>query len=192
MPLRNLQLAGMLAALVAFAASPSQVAAATVDVDVQRDGDTVLIHAGASLGVDAATAWQVLTDYERYADFIPGVHSSRVIARRGGVVEVEQYDDALWSPLHVASRITYEVTEMPPNRLSSLAAASALPQLESGYVLTPTTRGTRLEYTGRVAGGSMLLGRIGQWVIERKVTRQFQALADRIERGDEFARRAPR
>jgi len=42
--------------------------------------------------------------------------------------------------------------------------------------------GVRVEYSGRVDAGFAALGDIEQWALERSVNRQFQALADEIER----------
>jgi hypothetical protein len=167
---------------VAWVVAASSAAAATVSVDVDRRGDVVVIEASAQLKADGATAWRVLTDYDGYGDFIPGVRSSHVVARRGGAVTVEQSDAVgLWL-LRLPLRITYEIAEYPPTRLRSNATASALPALESSYVLTPTAFGVRLDYVGHVGPGWALLGRIEQEILQRDVVRQFQALADEIER----------
>jgi len=84
--------------------------------------------------------------------------------------------------LHVPVHVTYEITELPPNRLLSRAAAGALPVLQSAYDVTPVASGVRLDYAGRVAPGSVLFNRVEQWAIQRSVVRQFQALVDEIER----------
>ena len=46
-------------------------AAATIVVESERDGEAVNIRAKADLKADVATAWRVLTDYDRYVEFIP-------------------------------------------------------------------------------------------------------------------------
>ena len=56
--------------------------AATISFRVDRGSEAVEIEASAVLRADASTAWRVLTDYGRYADFIPDVRASRVISRR--------------------------------------------------------------------------------------------------------------
>jgi hypothetical protein len=53
---------------------------------------------------------------------------------------------------------------------------------ESRYVLSPASSGVHLDYTGRIVPGFALLGRLEQYVVEENVARQFQALADEIER----------
>ncbi len=77
------------------------------------------------LDADVATAWRVLTDYDRYVEFIPDLRVSRVVARRGSTVTVEQSGDAVWLftwPLE----ITFEIDESPPSRLQSRAVAGSL------------------------------------------------------------------
>ncbi|HEX6138543.1 MAG TPA: SRPBCC family protein [Casimicrobiaceae bacterium] len=167
-------------ALVLGAAWPA--AAAAVTVRVERDGDDVVIEASALLRTDASTAWRILTDYDRYPDFIPGLHSSRIVARRGDRLTVTQSGDAPLGLLRIPVDITYEVTELPPNRLESTASASPLRAFESSYRLTPTALGVRLDYAGRLTTRSAWLGRIEQAAMQRSVVRDFEALADEMER----------
>ena len=155
--------------------------AATISIGVQRRGDRIDIEASAQLDADAAASWRVLADYERYVDFIPDLRVSRVAARRGATVIVEQSGDATLWLLRMPLDVTFEITEIAPTRLRSRAIAGSFPALESDYRLTPTGRGVRLEYRGLVATGYALFGPFEQLAVERNIARQFQALADAIE-----------
>lgn len=163
--------------------------AAAVSVDVELRGQSIVIEASTRLDSDPATAWRVLTDYDRYGDFIPGVISSRVVDRRGSTVVVEQSDQLpLWllrMPLHVR----YAIREFPPNLVQSRATTDALPALESSYLLTPARVGVRLEYVGHVDPGGLLLAGIEERVFRQRVLHQFTALAHEIERRSALARR---
>lgn len=173
--------AAVLAAVAAAVAAPPDAAAATIAVESRREGDAVRIHAQASLNADVATAWRVLTDYERYVEFIPDLRMSRIVARTGSTVTVAQSGDAVWLfkwPLE----ITFEVVESPPDRLRSRAIAGSLRSLDSRYALTEDGSGIRLEYDGDIDAGFVLFDRIEQAAIERNVARQFKALADEIGR----------
>ena len=152
-----------------------------VHVDVVRRGDTTVIEASAMLAADVAGAWQVLTDYERYADFIPGVQSSRIVARNGPAVVVEQTDQLPLWPWRVPVRVTYAIDESPPRELDSHATSDAFPTLESRYVLIPAASGVALRYVGTVRTPLPLIGGVERWIAVRAVTRDLQALADEIE-----------
>ena len=167
-------------ALVVAAAQPA--AAATITIVAERDGDTTDIHASAVLNADVATAWRVLTDYNRYTEFIPDLRVSRVVARRGTTVTVEQSGDAALWLFKIPLDVIFEINEIPPNRLQSRAVAGSLRALASTYALTPDASGVRLDYVGRVAPGFELFGHFEQMAVEQNVARQFQALADEIER----------
>ena len=174
----------LVASLISLCAvgAPSTLAASPVAVTVERDGDAYHITASATLRTDVGTAWRILTSYGDYARFIPGIRWSRVISRRGDSVTVEQSDDSLLWPLHWPLRVVYEITERPPDRIESRAIARMMPPLDSHYRLTGTPNGVRVEYSGRVDAGYAGLGDIEQWALERSINRQFQALADEIER----------
>ena len=182
------RLAVVVAMALAVAATQSAALSATIAVGSERHGDAIDIHASVVLNVDAATAWRVLTDYARYTEFIPDLRVSQVVARRGSTVTVEQSGDAaLWLfkwPLD----ITFEIDESPPSRLQSHTVAGSLRALTSSYALTPVAAGIRLDYVGRVEPGAALFGHIEQKAVERNVARQFQALADEIERQRATAR----
>src|SRR6478672_6025080 len=173
--------AALLLTALWHAAAPA-TAASPVAVDVERRDDTYFIAASATLRTDAATAWRILTSYSEYPRFIPGIRSSHVVARQGHVVTVEQSDDSLLWPMHWPLHIVYEITELPPDRIESRAATQMMPTLRSNYVLTPVTTGVRIDYSGRVDAGFAGLGDIEQWALRRSVSRQFQALADEIDR----------
>jgi hypothetical protein len=158
-------------------------AAATIAVGVSRHADAIRIEASALLRTDIATAWRVLTDYERYVEFIPDLRMSHVVARHGRMVTVQQSGNAALWVLRIPLDITFEIAEFPPSRLRSRAVAGSLRALESTYLLTQEASGVRLDYVGRVATGFELFGPIAQFAVERNIARQFQALADAIEQG---------
>jgi hypothetical protein len=164
------------------AATAQSAVGATVALRAERIGDAIDIHASALLDADGATAWRVLTDYNRYPEFIPDLRSSRVVARRAATVTVEQSGDAVLWLFKWPLEITFQVEETPPDHLRSHAIAGTLRALTSSYALTREAAGTRLDYVGRVAPGFPLLGPFERTAVERNVTRQFQALADEIER----------
>lgn len=153
--------------------------AATVMVNVDRRDGVIVIEADAVMDSDPATAWRVLTDYERYVDFMPDVKSSRVIARRGTDVTVEQTGDATFWLMRTPVAITYQIVEEPPSRLRSRARSTLLPVLESSYTLTPSGDAVRLHYEGRIGRSVEFVGPLE--ANEQTFTRQFRALVDRIE-----------
>jgi hypothetical protein len=175
-------------ALLASLGSAAPSTAASLAISVQHDGSVVAIHASAWLDADTATAWRVLTDYNRYTEFIPDLRLSRVVARHGATVRVEQSGDAALWLFKVPLEITFEIEETPPNSLQSRAVAGSLRALVSSYALTPAGPGMRLDYAGRVAPGFVLFGPIEQAAVEHNVARQLQALADEIERQGAVAR----
>lgn len=157
-------------------------AAARISLDTKRDGDAIDIRASVTLAADATTAWRVLTDYHRYPEFIPDLRRSRVVARRGATVTVEQSGEAALWLFKLPLDITFQIEEVPPGSLQSHAVAGSLRALRSSYVLTPAATGVRIDYVGRVSPGFELFGTLEQSVVEDNVARQFQALADEIER----------
>ena len=167
---------------VLLALLAQSAAAATIAISLARHADTVEIKGSAELNADPATAWRVLTDYERYVDFIPDLQGSRVVARNGATVIVAETGNVMLWRLHMPLDVTFEVTEMAPTSLISRVVAGDLRALKSRYVLTPAGNGVRLEYDGKLDSGFALFRAVEQLAVKQNVPRRFQALADEIER----------
>lgn len=179
---------GSACALVAAMVAAPPLAAATITVDVVRSVQTIDVQASTTVHADTATAWRVLTDYERFTEFIPDLLRSHVVARSGSKVTVEQSGFAdIWL-LKMPVQVTFEIDEIPPTALQSRSVAGSLGSLTSRYAMTPVPSGTRLDYTGHLAPGFGLFGPIEQSAVEHNIARQFQALADEIERQGALAR----
>jgi len=147
-----------------------------------RDDDAVIVQAQAELEAPLTTAWRVLTDYEHYAEFIPDLKSSRVLARAGNTAIVEQKGEAGFFLYHFPLEVTFSVTEVPGNAVSSRAISGTFREMIGSYVLTETGTGVRLVYTGRLIPAFRLPPLIGVAAVRAAVERQFLALAREIRR----------
>lgn len=147
-----------------------------------RDEDAVIVQAEAQLDASLETAWRVLTDYEHYAEFIPDLKSSRVLARSGNTAIVEQKGEAGFFFYHFPLEVTFSVTEIPGNTVSSRAISGTFREMIGTYVLTETRAGVRLVYTGRLVPSFTLPPLVGVPAVRSAVERQFLALAREIRR----------
>jgi hypothetical protein len=177
--------------LLLVAEASAEVMAGTTSVESTRRGATVEIHAVAQLNSDAALAWHVLTDYERYTEFVPDLRTCHVVSRDGATVVVEQSGDAVLGALRWPIGVTFVIREFPPDRLESRAVAGSLRALDSTYTLAAPDHGIRLIYDGRVTLGFAFFGPIEEATVQRNVARQFEALVTEIERRATAARAAP-
>ncbi|MBU6485348.1 MAG: SRPBCC family protein [Betaproteobacteria bacterium] len=157
-------------------------AASDVAVDVERHAGSVVVDASVIVDADATTAWRVLTDYGRYPEFVPGLRASRVIAREGARVTVEQTGLAPWWLLRVPIAVTYEIVESPPASLRSRADIPGTGVLRSTYTLTPAGSALRLRYTGSLTIAPGFLGPLREVAVEQAITGHMRALAGEMER----------
>ena len=110
-------------------------AAEAVLVQASRQGDAVQVQAQATVKAPHALIWKTLTDYERMAEFVPGMRKSRVLARHGGTTTVEQVGTAhLWF-FSFTIDVVVETTEQPPHLIGIRVLRGNLRQLDGGYQL---------------------------------------------------------
>ncbi|MCX7891577.1 MAG: SRPBCC family protein [Burkholderiales bacterium] len=147
----------------------------------RRDG-AFHVEAVAELRADPRVAWQVLTDYDRYAAFIPDLDASRVLARSADGVVVEQRGRAGLLFLRIPLSVRYFVQETPYRSVRSRAIGGDFRELEGAYDIAPAPGGLRLAYTGRLVPDFVLPPLLGTVAVRRSVERQFEAMAREIER----------
>lgn len=177
-------LAGILSALPALAQTPP-----VVDVQARRNGDLIDVSAVAIVNASMAVVWGTLTDYERLPEFIPGLETSRIIARKGSSVTVAQTGQARFLFLTLPISVTLESTERPPHIVEVRRVAGTLRHLQGRYEATPmAAKQVQLRWIGRVSPEADLPPLIGTTLARLSIQDQFEGMVREIERRAGFLR----
>lgn len=146
------------------------------------EGEFVAVSANADLPVTAATVWSVLTDYDRFAEFIPDMVSSRIVSRsrNGMVVEQEGEFGFLFfrQPVHLVLDVVLE----PPRRMLARSISGDLRDLTSVFEISETPQALRLSYKARFLPAISLPPVIGLAIVGHQMEKQFAAMVKEMVR----------
>ncbi len=179
------------AALSCFALFSSAGAAGAADdvaVEATRRGEALEVVCRVMLDAPLDLVWQTLTDYDRLAEFIPGMRRSRLIERRGAVAVVEQSGEAGFLFLSFPIEVTIASTERPPYALEVSLLKGNLKRLDGAYRIEPQGAGRiLLTWTG-IVEALYMPPLLGELVMRSNVTDQFRGMVREIERRDALRR----
>jgi len=159
---------------------------ALVDVDRSLILGTITVRAFIDVPVDARTAWAVLTDYDRLAEFVPDMHESRLVSKPGQPRRVLQRGEKSWLILEAPFEVLMQMDETPPSRIAFHQLSGTLRDMNGEWRLLPLRGGLRVAYyahmepgllSPRAPGDSMLiradiqrmLEAIGREMVQRQV-----------------------
>jgi carbon monoxide dehydrogenase subunit G len=184
--------AGSLLLAAALLTLPAPVPAQEVLIETTGKGELITVTASAEMQVDARTVWEAISDYDHLAEFIPDMHSSRVVQREGDKVVVEQTGQIGFLVFQQPVEVRLEVQESPRRRIEARAVGGNLKEMEGRYALESLPSGAvRLTYSGRLVPGFAVPPVIGRLVVRNLLARQFTALVHEIMRRDLVVRGAP-
>jgi len=187
--------AALFFALFTLAVAPGLVRAASagpIETRIERQGEYITVKASALMQVDARIAWEVLSDYDNLARFIPDMKSSRVVSREGNRVLVEQKGEFGFFFYRQPVDVTLEVLEQPPRRIDARRVAGNIRELETRYELGTSAAGVRFDYSGRFIPEFSVPPLFGMPIVRRIVERRFRAMVEEIVRRDALARGRPK
>jgi ribosome-associated toxin RatA of RatAB toxin-antitoxin module len=168
--------------LVAALLVPPSATAAAVDVRATRQGDDFTVAASAAFEADAAVAWAVLTDYDRLSEFIPGMHSSKLVSREGNRAVVDQRGEARMLFFHFPIEVRLEIEEHPPQRIESHAVSGNFRELKGAYRLESDGMKLHLKYEGRFTPDFDIPPLIGTMLVRHTLEQRFGAMVEEILR----------
>jgi hypothetical protein len=174
--------AGALLAVALLVARAALAAPAEIVVETAREGDAYVITARGDLDADAGLAWRVLTEYDRYAAFVPDLHSSRTVSRSANGAVVEQRGELRFLWVRIPLDVRYEIREQPPSVVESRATGGSFREMTGRYELLQNGGTLRVAYTGRLVPDFAMPPLIGTFAVRRNVERQFTAMIGEIER----------
>ncbi len=90
--------------------------------------------------------WQVITDYEHLADFIPNLTQSTLLPSSEGRIRLEQVGAQCFLKFKFCARVVLEMTENFPSQLAFTMSEGDFNQFDGTWKLQPTEQGTQLSY----------------------------------------------
>ena len=179
-------LLGLASALTLIAAPPmtarAQAPAPDISSDVSQDGDFISVTASAELAVPQALAFQVLTDYERYPEFIPDIDHSKVLLRQGTGLVLEQRGTMKFLFFSQPIDIQLAVVESAPNRVVSRVLGGNLRGFSGRYELQPVAGGVRITYSSRFIPAFVLPELLGTLIVRNVFVKGFEAILREMQR----------
>jgi carbon monoxide dehydrogenase subunit G len=179
------------AILIAACAAVQSVPPATAQeiwIESEREGDFITFSASADLKVDQKIAWQVLSDYDHLADFIPDMKSSRIVLRTSDGAMVEQKGEFSFLFFHQPIDVVLAVYEEPQRRIIARAVSGNLRDMEGRYELLASDHGVRLSYFGRFTPDFYVPPLVGMPIVRNLMAKRFRAMVAEIVRRDALAR----
>lgn len=157
-----------------------------VVVTATKHGDAVEVDARAEVDASLPLIWATLTDYNRLHEFIPGIHASKVIGRRGNAAIVEQKGESKFAFFSFVIDVVVASIEFPPDRIDIKVEKGNLKRLDGGYriVALPDKGPLRhlLEWKGLIEPDVYVPPLIGEMVMRANIEDQFSGMVREIVR----------
>jgi carbon monoxide dehydrogenase subunit G len=179
-------------ALLFFLLAASGARGADVSVEARRRGEALEVLCRATLDAPLDLIWGTLTDFDRLAEFIPGMRSSRVVSREGEVSVVEQSGEARFLFVSYPIEVTLHSTERPPHVIEARLVKGNLKRLDGTYRVEPRDGGRMLLTWSGVVEAESMPPLIGELLMRGTIEDQFRGMVREIERRDAVRRERER
>ena len=136
------------------------------EVDRSMLSGNVDIQAFIDVPADLPAAWEVLTDYNRLAEFVPDMESSRIVSKPGEGIKVYQRGKKSWLLVDMPLELVFRMDETPPSRIRFSLVSGNIGDMHGEWRLSMFGQGVRIKYVAhmkpglfspRVPGDSLLI-----------------------------------
>ena len=179
--------AGLLALLLGLSPGPATSADADPDdliVQVKQSGTRFTIEVSMHVEAPQVDVWNVLTDFERMAQIVSNLETSRIVSRHGSRVVVEQRGSESQGFLKFAFHSVRSVELKPQGEMHSTLITGSMRRLDGITRLAATERGTRVTSFGELVAEAWIPPLVGAHFLEKATRKQY------VEMRDEMIRRS--
>jgi carbon monoxide dehydrogenase subunit G len=153
-----------------------------------RDGE-YFANLAFRVAVAPAVALAVLTDFDRMAEFVPNLSSSRVLAKVGNIYRVAQEGKVDFGPFAFRFASERRIEVFPEGRIVARALSGSTKYMRSELRLQPAGDGVRIDYRIEMIPDDWIPSGLGINMLRHELAEQFSALGREMERRQGLASR---
>ncbi|RPI47905.1 MAG: hypothetical protein EHM59_02705 [Betaproteobacteria bacterium] len=165
-----------------LAAAALALAADELEVRVERKRDVFLVQAAVPVAVDPATAWQVLTDYNRLAEFVPDMRVSRVVSAPGEPILLEQHGESGFLFFRTEIRVVLRIEEDPLRRIVFRSVGGNIERMQGEWRVVRDADAIRLSYRAEIEPEFWVPPLLGDAILKGHVEKQISGVVKEMLR----------
>jgi hypothetical protein len=178
----------LLVALLPFAAWPID-AREQILVKVIQDGQAISVEVDCPVDAPWPVIWEVLTDYDRMAEFLSNVSASSIVSRvRDDVIRVRQQGSASIGPLSLPFDNVREIELVPHSQIRSRMVSGDFKASSFVTRIVLVEGRIHIMNSGRYTPNIWVPPLVGPALIEAEMRRQFAEIRTEIRRRSAKAR----
>ncbi|MYN27063.1 cyclase/dehydrase [Duganella sp. CY42W] len=154
---------------------------------VDHDGQHMYeVDATGTVAAPLPKVWRILTGYDRMAEFVPEMESSKVLSRNGGEVIIEQFGVARFLFMSRTIHLIVRAVEQPMSSIDISLISGDMKHYESRWELVPIpeTGGTKIIYHGKLLPNFYVPSLLGSKMVRNDIERMMNAVLARLDRRD--------
>ena len=178
--------AGLLALLLGLPGLPAGSSVGDPDrdlvVQVKQSGGLITIEVSMHVDVPQVEVWNVLTDFDRMAQIVSNLESSRIVSRQGNRLVVEQRGSETHGLIKVAFHSMRNVELKPHGEMHSTLITGSMLRLDGVTRLATFGSGTRVTSFGELVPQTWLPPVVGTHFLEKATRKQYVEMRDEMIR----------
>jgi ribosome-associated toxin RatA of RatAB toxin-antitoxin module len=154
---------------------------------VDQDGQHMYeVDATGTVAAPLPKVWRILTGYERMAEFVPDMESSKVLSRNGGEVIIEQFGVARFLFMAKTIHLIVRAVEQPMSSIEISLISGDMKHYEARWELVPApeTGGTKIIYHGKLMPNFYVPSLLGSKMVRGDIEKMMTAVLARLDRRD--------
>jgi carbon monoxide dehydrogenase subunit G len=151
-------------------------------LDVTFDGEAYVVNAVFAAPAPPNIAWDVLTDFDNLAKWVPNVTESKAIKREETSVVVEQKGTARYGAASFPYTTERKIDLKKPTGIKTAQIKGNMRRVESTITIEPDGKGTKIIYHLEIVPSLFAAAVMSKKFVEHEVSEQFTAIVGEMTR----------
>jgi ribosome-associated toxin RatA of RatAB toxin-antitoxin module len=167
---------------VLLSAAPRADTAEPIALRVQRADSMLQVRATVTAAAPADLCYAVIADFDRLADFIPGLKSSQIVSEPGQPLQLRQVGETTLGFSSFAIDVTLALQTDPPRRITFSRVSGNLEVMDGEWQVDGDAARCAVDYRARLKPEFWVPPVIGTLLVRRQVELQLEGLKAEIDR----------
>ena len=185
----RLRTAGTLLVIALLSAARPAGAADPIELRVERSGPLLQVRATIATAASAELCYAVIADFDRLAEFVPGLRSSRIVSEPGQPPELRQVGETTLGLSRYTIDVTLALTTDPPRQISFTRVAGNLEVMDGRWQVRGDQAACTIDYHADLRPAFWVPPLVGPLLVRRQVRNQLEGLRSEIDRRAGLERR---